>query len=159
MYKILFVCLGNICRSPSAENIMRHLVEKEGLSDQISCDSAGTIDYHIGKSPDPRMIDAAKARGIQLTGKARQFNVSNFENYDLILAMDRDNYWDLVSLDPKRKYRDKIKMMCDYTQNYRDTEVPDPYEGDTEGFNYVINLLLDACDGLLKEIKAKSIAT
>lgn len=159
MYKILFVCLGNICRSPSAENIMRYLVEKEGLSDQISCDSAGIIDYHIGKPPDPRMIEAAKARGIQLTGKARQFHASNFENYDLILAMDRDNYWDLVSLDPKRKYRHKIQMICDYAKNYRDTEVPDPYYGGEEGFNHVINLLLDACGGLLEEIKAKSITT
>lgn len=154
MYKILFVCLGNICRSPSAENIMRHLVEKEGLSDQIICDSAGTANYHLGKSPDSRMVDAAKARGIQLTGKARQFHPSDFENYDLILAMDRDNYWDLVSLDPKKKYRDKIKMMCDYAKKYRDREVPDPYYGGEAGFNHVIDLLLDSCHNLLEQIKA-----
>ena len=159
MYKLLFVCLGNICRSPSAENIMRYLVEQEDLSDQIICDSAGTADYHIGEPPDRRMTAAAKARGIQLTGKGRQFNPNDFENYDLILAMDRDNYWSLVSLDPKKKYRDKIKMMCDYAKNYRDTEVPDPYYGGSEGFDHVINLLLDACGELLEEIKAQSIST
>ncbi|QDZ40886.1 low molecular weight phosphotyrosine protein phosphatase [Euhalothece natronophila Z-M001] len=157
MYKLLFVCLGNICRSPSAENIMRYLVEQEGLSDQIICDSAGTADYHIGEPPDSRMKAAAKARGIQLIGKGRQFYPSDFEKYDLILAMDRDNYWDLISLDPKKQYRDKIKMMCDYAKNYRDKEVPDPYYGGPEGFNHVIDLLLDACSGLLEEIKVESI--
>lgn len=153
MYKLLFVCLGNICRSPSAENIMRYLIEKEGLSDQIVCDSAGTASYHLGEPPDRRMKAAAEKRGIKLEGKARQFQPSDFEKYDLILAMDRDNYWSLVSLDPEKKYRDKIKMMCDYAKSYPDQEVPDPYYGGTEGFNHVIDLLLDACSELLESIK------
>lgn len=153
MYKLLFVCLGNICRSPSAENIMRYLIEKEGLSDQIVCDSAGTASYHLGEPPDRRMKAAAEKRGIKLEGKARQFQPSDFEKYDLILAMDRDNYWSLVSLDPEKKYRDKIKMMCNYAKFYPDQEVPDPYYGGTEGFNHVIDLLLDACSELLESIK------
>jgi len=152
-YKLLFVCLGNICRFPAAENIMRHQVQQAGLSKEIICDSAGMIDKNIGKSPDPRMIDAAAARGIKLQGQARQFHQQDFENYDLILAMDRDNYWSLISLDPYRKYREKIQMMCDYSRRYWETEVPDPYEGGQEGFNHVINLLLDACEGLLDSIK------
>jgi len=155
MYKLLFVCLGNICRSPSAENIMRHLIEKEGLSDKIVCDSAGTASYHLGEPPDRRMKAAAEKRGIKLEGKARQFQPSDFEKYDLILAMDRDNYWSLVSLDPEKKYRDKIKMMCDYAKSHPDQEVPDPYYGGTEGFNHVIDLLLDACSELLESIKPK----
>ncbi|AFZ50240.1 low molecular weight protein-tyrosine-phosphatase [Dactylococcopsis salina] len=153
MYKLLFVCLGNICRSPSAENIMRYLIEKEGLSDQIVCDSAGTASYHLGEPPDQRMKAAAEKRGIKLEGKARQFQPSDFEKYDLILAMDRDNYWSLVSLDPEKKYREKIKMMCNYAKSYPDQEVPDPYYGGTEGFNHVIDLLLDACSELLESIK------
>ncbi|AFZ44381.1 protein tyrosine phosphatase [Halothece sp. PCC 7418] len=152
-YQLLFVCLGNICRSPSAENIMRYLLETEGLTNEIICDSAGTSDYHIGSPPDRRMTIAAETRGIKLKGRARQFHPNDFEKYDLILAMDRDNYWSLISLDPHKKYRDKIQMMCDYARNYQDTEVPDPYYGGTEGFNYVIDLLLDACGGLLAEIR------
>ncbi len=153
MYKLLFVCLGNICRSPSAENIMRYLVEKEGLNHEIMCDSAGTASYHIGSPPDRRMRSAAEVRGIKLEGQARQFHPDDFEKYDLILAMDRENYWSIISLDPHKKYRDKIKMMCDYAVQYEATEVPDPYYGGPEGFNHVIDLLLDACAGLLETIK------
>ncbi|MDR9403707.1 MAG: low molecular weight protein-tyrosine-phosphatase [Halothece sp. Uz-M2-17] len=155
-YQLLFVCLGNICRSPSAENIMRYLLEKEGLTQNILCDSAGTSDYHIGSLPDRRMTIAAEKRGIKLEGRARQFHANDFEKYDLILAMDRDNYWSLIALDPHKKYRDKIQMMCDYTRSYTDKEVPDPYYGGTDGFNYVIDLLLDACGGLLDSIQDKA---
>jgi len=153
-YQLLFVCLGNICRSPSAENIMRYLLEKEGLTHEIICDSAGTADYHIGSPPDRRMRSAAEKRGIKLEGRARQFHANDFEKYDLILAMDRDNYWSLISLDPHKMYRHKIKMMCDYAQNYPDQDVPDPYYGGREGFNSVIDLLLDACGGLLASLKS-----
>jgi len=152
-YKLLFVCLGNICRSPAAENIMRHQVEQAGLSNEIICDSAGLIDKNIGKSPDTRMIDAAAAKGIKLQGQARQFQEQDFENHDLILAMDRDNYWSLIALDPYKKYRNKIHMMCHYSRHDWDKEVPDPYQGGQEGFNHVINLLLDACEGLLDSIR------
>jgi protein-tyrosine phosphatase len=152
-YKLLFVCLGNICRSPSAENIMRYLVEKEGLSDKILCDSAGTSAYHTGSSPDVRMQAAAAKKGIQLVGQARLFEKSDFEAFDLILAMDNSNYRDILRLDPHNQYRDKVKMMCDYASYHREREVPDPYYGGTDGFDRVIDLLLDSCSGLLKEIR------
>lgn len=148
-YKLLFVCLGNICRSPAAENIMNYLITQADLQGQIICDSAGTSSYHIGSSPDRRMKAAAAKKGIELKGKARQFEESDFEEFDLILAMDKDNYQNLIYQDYTGKYQPKIRLMCDFAQNYPDQEVPDPYYGGTEGFNYVIDLLSDACEGLL----------
>ncbi|MGB0561859.1 MAG: low molecular weight protein-tyrosine-phosphatase [Spirulinaceae cyanobacterium] len=151
-YRLLFVCLGNICRSPSAENIMNHLLAQAGETDAVLCDSAGTSSYHIGAPPDRRMQAAATQRGIQLVGRARQFTPEDFENFDLILAMDQDNYRSILAQDRTGQYSDKVRLMCDYATDHPDTEVPDPYYGGAEGFNYVIDLLLDACTGLLKEI-------
>ncbi len=148
--KLLFVCLGNICRSPSAENLMRHLIEKEGLSEQFELDSAGTCNYHIGSIPDSRMRVAAKKRGIELKGKARQIEEIDLEYYDLILAMDKSNYQDILALDRQGKYHHKIKLMCDFATEYTDSEVPDPYYGGELGFDYVIDLLLDSCQGLVE---------
>lgn len=150
--KLLFVCLGNICRSPSAENIMNHLIEQTGLTDSIICDSAGTGGYHIGSPPDRRMAAAAARRGITLKGQARQFQKSDFEDFDLILAMDQENYKDILSLDRAGKYGDKVKLMCDFASHHSEREVPDPYYGGPEGFNQVIDLLLDACEGLLQNV-------
>ena len=150
--RLLFVCLGNICRSPSAENIMNHLIQQHNLGDMITCDSAGTSSYHIGSPPDGRMTQAARKRGITMEGQARQFTVEDFEDFDLILAMDRDNYEQICSLDRKSQYRDRVKLMCDYCRDYDVQEVPDPYYGGPEGFNYVIDLLLDSCENLLKEL-------
>src|SRR3712207_5601080 len=121
--KLLFVCLGNICRSPSAENIMNHLVEQAGLSDSIFFYLAGTGGYHIGSSPDRRMAAAALNRGITLKGKARQFQKSDFEMFDLILAMDQENYQDILSLDSAGKYRDKVRLMCDFASHHSEREV------------------------------------
>lgn len=151
-YKLLFVCLGNICRSPSAENIMHHLIEQANLGEVIVCDSAGTSSYHIGSSPDRRMAAAAAARGIKLKGKARQFQIDDFEVFDLILAMDEENYRNIRALDRLGKYEDKVKLICEFCTHHRDKEVPDPYYGGAEGFNYVIELLMDACEGLLKYV-------
>ncbi|NES81449.1 MAG: low molecular weight phosphotyrosine protein phosphatase [Moorea sp. SIO2B7] len=156
-YKLLFVCLGNICRSPSAENIMNHLIEQAGLSESIVCDSAGTSSYHIGSPPDRRMKAAAEQRGIKLLGKARQFKESDFDDFDLILAMDKDNYLDILYLDRVGKYRDKVGLMCDFASHHQEKEVPDPYYGGRDGFDKVIDLLLDACEGLLKEICSKQL--
>ena len=147
-YKLLFVCLGNICRSPSAENIMNHLIEQAGLSDRITCDSAGTASYHIGSPPDRRMALAARKREIELLGEARQFKKQDFENFDLILAMDRENYGNILALDNPGKYKKKVRLMCDFCHKYDLKEVPDPYYGGPEGFDRVIDLLLDACEGL-----------
>jgi len=150
--RLLFVCLGNICRSPSAENIMNHLIQQRELGAQVSCDSAGTASYHIGSAPDRRMNVAAQKQGITLVGSARQFTAADFEDFDLILAMDRSNYRDILSLDSDNRYAHKVKMMCDFCQAYDDTEVPDPYYGGESGFDYVIGLLTDACKNLLAEV-------
>ena len=151
-YKLLFVCLGNICRSPSAENIMIHLLKQKGLDHQIVCDSAGTSSYHIGASPDRRMRAAAARRNIDLLGQARQFDHSDFEKFDLILAMDQENYQDILALDGQNRYRHKVRLMCEFATQHQDREVPDPYYGGQSGFDRVIDLLLDACEGLLQEI-------
>jgi len=131
---------------------MNHLVSQANLSESIICDSAGTAGYHIGAPPDRRMSAAAERRGITLLGQARQFQRSDFEAFDLILAMDKDNFRDILSLDPTGKYRDKVKLMCDFASHHREKEVPDPYYGGVEGFNKVIDLLLDACEGLLEHV-------
>lgn len=152
-YKLLFVCLGNICRSPSAENIMNYLVDQAGLKGKIICDSAGTSNYHIGEPPDRRMSAAASRRGIKLQGQARQFRADDFREFQLILAMDRENYRDILACDPQRKYKDKVRLICDYASQHQVKDVPDPYYGGSAGFDKVIDLLLDSCTGLLEEIK------
>ena len=152
-YKLLFVCLGNICRSPSAEGIMNHLIRGQNLENEIQCDSAGTSGYHVGSAPDRRMTAAAKRQGITLTGQSRRFEPEDFEKFDLILAMDKENYRDILRLDHNDEYGDRVKLMCSFCQDYSDDEVPDPYYGGEAGFNYVIDLLKDACQGLLDHVQ------
>jgi protein-tyrosine phosphatase len=152
-YKLLFVCLGNICRSPSAENIMNHLLQQRGLSDQVECDSAGTSGYHVGAAPDRRMSAAAERQlGFPLVGAARQFEREDLTEFDLILAMDKDNFAQINSLDRDGKWRDRIKLMCDFCHEHTLKSVPDPYYGGDEGFNFVIELLVDACNGLIDHL-------
>jgi protein-tyrosine phosphatase len=151
-YKLLFVCLGNICRSPSAENIMNHLLQEADLTAKITCDSAGTSGYHVGAIPDRRMNDAALKRGLDLQGQSRRLKSSDLQNFDLILAMDRENYHDILYLDREGKYEAKVRLICDFATHKSDQEVPDPYYGGQDGFDYVIDLLLDACAGLLDYI-------
>ncbi len=131
---------------------MNHLIDQANLSDRIVCDSAGTSSYHIGSSPDRRMTQTAKQRGIEMTGKARQFQREDFEQFDLILAMDQENYENILYLDPSGKYRNKVKLMCEFCRYHSLKEVPDPYYGGSEGFNQVLDLLLDSCEGLLEFI-------
>ena len=152
--RLLFVCLGNICRSPSAENIMNHLIAQQGLGDEIVCDSAGTSSYHVGSAPDRRMSTAAQRKSITLAGSSRQFTADDFEAFDLILAMDRNNYQDILSLDTGDRYAHRVKLMCDYCRSHSDKEVPDPYYGGEAGFDYVVDLLTDACEGLLTAVTA-----
>jgi len=152
-YKLLFVCLGNICRSPSAENIMNHLIAQAGLSDSILCDSAGTSSYHIGSPPDRRMSAAADTKlGIKLRGIARQFQKSDFQDFDLIVAMDQENYENILALDRNQQFEHKVRLMCEFCSRHTLKEVPDPYYGGSEGFNQVIDLLVDACEGLLEYV-------
>jgi protein-tyrosine phosphatase len=133
---------------------MNHLAAKSSLSNEIECDSAGTGGYHIGSSPDRRMQAAAVKRNIPMIGSARQFTKADFNAFDLILAMDRENYQNILALDPQGQYRDKVKMMCDFASQHPDKEVPDPYFGGAEGFDYVIDLLTDACGGLLSQLES-----
>lgn len=128
---------------------MNHLIRQTGLENKIQCDSAGTSSYHIGSAPDRRMNAAANLRGIELVGHARQFTKADFEEFDLILAMDRENYENICALDRSGRYHHKVRLMCDFCTRHTLKEVPDPYYGGDEGFNQVIDLLFDACDGLL----------
>ena len=132
---------------------MNHLITQADLTEQIICDSAGTSSYHIGSPPDRRMSAAATAQGIRMTGCARQFTQLDFEEFDLILAMDRDNYANICLLDRAGTYRDKVKLMCDFCTRHAQREVPDPYYSGPEGFNQVIALLMDACEGLLDYVQ------
>ena len=128
---------------------MNHLIKQQGVEDLVICDSAGTASYHVGNAPDRRMNAAAQRQGITLTGSARQFTVADFERFDLILAMDRSNYHDILALDAEGQYAKKVKLMCEFATSYSDEEVPDPYYGGEAGFDYVISLLTDACQNLL----------
>ena len=155
MVKVIFVCLGNICRSPSAEAVMNTVVEKAGLSDKIKCDSAGTIAYHAGEPADPRMKKHALKRGYELTSIARKFTPDDFKEFDYIIAMDRNNYVDLLELDKEAEFVDKISMMTSYCTDHDDEEVPDPYYDGPQGFEHVLDLLEDACEGLINKIKTE----
>ncbi|MDQ8181897.1 low molecular weight protein-tyrosine-phosphatase [Pelagicoccus sp. SDUM812005] len=150
---ILFVCMGNICRSPSGENVMRKLLEDAGLGDTVLCDSAGTIGYHTGNPPDPRMSAAGRKRGLPMTGSARQVTSEDLDRFDLILAMDNENFADLERISTTAN-RHKIKRFCDFCIQHSDTEVPDPYYGGAQGFEHVLDLLEDGCQQILKQIKA-----
>lgn len=133
---------------------MNYLIEQRQMGDRLSCDSAGTTSYHVGSEPDRRMNAAAQRKGMALTGSARQFSAADFEEFDLILAMDHSNYRDILALDPGN-HKDKVKLMCEFCSAHSDEEVPDPYYGGEKGFDYVIELLLDACEGLLAEVTAR----
>jgi len=154
--RILFVCLGNICRSPSAEAVMKALVEREGLSDMVYCDSAGIIGYHEGKPADRRMQAHALKRGFNLTSISRPVdNQIDFDKFDMIIGMDDQNLLDLNSLARNDADRSKIYRMTDFAEKFDYDIVPDPYYGGDEGFELVLDLLEDACSGLLKHISEK----
>lgn len=152
--KVLFVCLGNICRSPAAEGIMKSIVKKNNYKEQIEIDSAGTIDYHAGEQPDARMKSSAKKRGYILDSVARKFNPDvDFEHFDYILAMDNENYYTLLELASEENYIAKIHKIIEYSSLEDINEVPDPYYGGSSGFEIVLNILEDSCLGLFNKIK------
>ena len=153
--RILFVCLGNICRSPAAEAILANKLEKLQLIDQFEVDSAGTGNWHVGKLADSRMREAASNRGISIKSRARQISLDDFNKFDLILTMDNDNLLQVKSLAKElgtTSYA-KIKPLLSYSIQTDLIEVPDPYYGGDKGFDQVIDLLEVAIDGLIKEIK------
>jgi protein-tyrosine phosphatase len=150
---ILFVCLGNICRSPAADGIMHKLVKDAGLDRIITIDSAGTYGGHAGALPDARMRQHAIRRGYDLTHHSRKVTEQDFDRFDLILAMDDYNYQDLFELAPDREAQQKIYRITDFSVDQHDDHVPDPYYEGEAGFEHVLNILEDACNGLLNALK------
>jgi len=154
MVKVLFVCMGNICRSPTAEGVFRHMVEQVNAEHQISIDSAGTHAYHVGNQPDQRAQEAALKRNIDLSSqRARRVSADDFSEFDYVIAMDESNKYDLLSLCPSG-YEDRVHLFLDFSES-DESEVPDPYYGQGRGFEIVLNLVEDASDGLLKHIRKK----
>jgi protein-tyrosine phosphatase len=148
---ILFVCMGNICRSPSAEAVFTHKAKAQGLS--LKIDSAGTVGAHAKEKPDHRAQKVGVERGYSFAGlKARKVTVADFDNFDLILAMDNDNVENLKALAPVA-LQHKISLFLNFAKNHEETEVPDPYYGGANGFKFVLDLVEDASDGLLAELK------
>ena len=155
--KLLFVCMGNICRSPTAEGVMRHLLREQGLEDEIEVDSAGTGGWHVGHPPDERATEAARRRGIALEGAARTVRASDFEEYDLLLAADHQNVEALRRAAPDYAQH-KVRLLREFDPESAargDLEVPDPYYGADNGFDEVLDLVEAACSGLLAEIAAR----
>jgi protein-tyrosine phosphatase len=149
--RILFVCLGNICRSPTAEGVMRRLVRERGLEDEIEIDSAGTGAWHVGAPPDARATEAARRRGTELAGSARRFDPQrDFERFDLILAMDAENKRDLLAIAPDHEAREKVHMF-----RPGDLDVPDPYYGGDDGFEEVLDLVEEAASELLDDLRPR----
>lgn len=152
--RVLFVCLGNICRSPSAEAVFNDLIRKNGLAETIECDSAGTAAYHEGEPADQRMQSHAIRRGYRLTSIARKFDAAvDFEEFDFIVGMDDDNVNDLQDLASREDDLNKIYKMTDFCSHGGHDSVPDPYYGGSDGFELVLDILEDACEGLLNEVK------
>ena len=154
MMRVLFVCMGNICRSPTAEGVFRHLVEQQGLAEKIIIDSAGTHDYHIGNPPDARSQAAAARRGYDLGSlRARQIVAGDFTKFDYVLAMDDANLHLLQQQCPD-EYRNRLKLFLEFAEGCRLREVPDPYYGGAQGFTQVLDLVESAARGLLEHIRA-----
>jgi low molecular weight protein-tyrosine phosphatase len=155
--RILFVCMGNICRSPTAEGVMRSLLRAEGLEDRIEVDSAGTGAWHAGEPPDARAAAAARTRGIALGGAARRVDAADFDHFDLVLASDHENLRELLARARDEAARAKVRLLREFdpvSAAAGDLDVPDPYYGGPHGFERVLDLVEAACRGLLDEVRA-----
>jgi len=153
MVRVLFVCMGNICRSPTAQGVFEQLVNSQGLTSLIQIDSAGTHAYHVGEPPDIRATQAAKKRNIELgSQRARRVNGDDFLDFDYVLAMDRNNYDDLISLCPT-EHQSKLHLFLEFATGLAEDEVPDPYYGGITGFERVLDMIERASQGLLAEIR------
>ncbi|MCL4135869.1 UNVERIFIED_CONTAM: hypothetical protein GTU68_011778 [Idotea baltica] len=153
---VLFVCLGNICRSPTGEGVLQHAVDSQGLNDQIKIDSAGTIGYHQGNPADARMIDHASRRGYQLLSRSRKITAEDLHQFDLVIAMDRDNYRDIQSIDSAPTA--EVKLLSDFLGNESKTgefpvDVPDPYYGGAAGFETVLDMIEAACPAIIEHLQ------
>jgi protein-tyrosine phosphatase len=154
--RILFVCMGNICRSPTAEGVMRGLLRAEGLERAVEIESAGTGGWHAGSAPDERAVAAARTRDIVVEGEARQVTAEDFERFDLLLAMDRDNERELLARAPDPQARAKVRLLREFdpaSVAVGDLDVPDPYYGGPHGFDRVLDQVEAACRGLLDEVR------
>jgi len=150
--KVLFVCLGNICRSPSAEAVLNAKLKDHGLSNDVEVDSAGTSGYHTDEPADARMQTHAQKRGYSLTSRSRQIRSVDFDEFDFIIAMDQSNYRNLLNLAKTSEHRSKVAIMTDFSENL-DGDVPDPYYGGALGFERVLDVLEESIKGLIEEIK------
>jgi protein-tyrosine phosphatase len=153
MVRVLFVCMGNICRSPTAQGVFERLVEEHSLADVIEIDSAGTHAYHIGEQPDGRASAAALKRGIDLSAQqARRVSPDDFDSFDYVLAMDRDNY-DILAAGCPSGMASRLRLLLDFAPDLEIREVPDPYYGGVSGFERVLDMIEQASEGLLAEIR------
>ncbi|WP_374763211.1 low molecular weight protein-tyrosine-phosphatase [Yunchengibacter salinarum] len=151
---VLLVCLGNICRSPTAEGVLRHRAAQRGMAPLLRVDSAGTTGFHAGSPPDRRAEAACRERGIQISGqRARQVELADFERFDLLLAMDSNNLADLRRMAPPDR-TDRVRLFLDFAPDLAGTDMPDPYYGGADGFTYCLNAAFQAADGLLDALEA-----
>ena len=152
--RVLFVCLGNICRSPAANGVMEKMVAEQGFDGRFLIDSAGTYGGHAGELPDPRMRVAASRRGYNLTHRSRKFREQDYHDFDMIIVMDDSNYENVARLAPERKYLDKVYRFVEFSKNHPDwSYVPDPYYEGHEGFELVLDILEDGCSELINRLK------
>jgi protein-tyrosine phosphatase len=153
MRSILFVCTANICRSPTAEGVLRRLLGREGLEREIQIDSAGTHDYHVGKPPFPSAVEIAKKRGYDITHSiSRRVAPGDFDHFDMILAMDQMNIANLRTIAPTRS-KQKIELLLEYGDKYHGQGVPDPYNGKEKDFELALDMIEDGCLGLVELLK------
>jgi protein-tyrosine phosphatase len=155
-HRVLFVCLGNICRSPAAEIIFRKQVADAGRVEEFEIDSAGTIGHHAGAGPDPRMAESLRQKGFTIEGHARQIQPEDLTAFDLIVTMDESNLSDVRSLDKAGDWHRKIRPFVSYCRHHDDLRVPDPYYGGQRGFDHVIRMLEDGCEGILESFPKPS---
>lgn len=153
--RVLFVCMGNICRSPAAHGVMERLVEQRGLGHAVEIDSAGTLDYHEGELPDGRMRQAASSRGYNLTHRSRPIRSSDFHSFDYIVAMDRVNLSDMQPFTPKPPFKAEVSLLMEHHPDPPTEEVPDPYSHGASMFDHVMDLVEVACAALLDKIVAR----
>jgi len=154
-FKIIFVCLGNICRSPTAEGIFQHLLNERGLQPYFSVESAGTSAYHIGERANKKSRQVAGENGVELNSRARLFESDDLEEFDMILAMDNENQRNIEDMDRDRRYRNKIYMMRDFDPQPGDGNVPDPYYGGLDGFQNVYDVVYRSCEALLDKLEER----
>lgn len=154
-YRVLFVCMGNICRSPAGEGVLRRALEEAGLAGDVDVESAGTIDYHEGELPDRRMRDAAQRRGYVLDSRARAISRRDLDVFDMILVADEENMQRVARMASSDSHRGKLSLMLDWHPVRRGEDVPDPYYGGPQGFEHVLDLLEQTCPELLAHIRAR----